>query len=98
MVGDDVNRASDRIAPIQGALWPAQYFDAVDVVELWIDGSRSLQRHPIDTERHRRIAARRSVLAAQAAHGDDVLAAGHASTEAERGHLGAQLLEADNAL
>src|ERR1051325_4553100 len=98
MVGNDVDRAADGSAPIQGPLRATQDFDAVDVVELRIDGSRSLQGHAIDTEGHRRIAARRGVLAAEAAHGDDVLAAGHAGTEAERGYLGAQFLEAGNAL
>ncbi len=97
-VGDHVDRTADGVAAVERALRPPQNFDAVDVVEFGIDRRRALNVDAVDVVSHRGVPARRGVLAAQAAHRNDVLAAGDPRAEAERWNPKPEILEPDDAL
>ena len=98
LVGDDVDRTTDGISPVESTLGSAEHLDAGDVIELRVYRRRPLHIDTVDIIGDWRVPARRGVLTAQAAHGDDILAAGHARAEAQGRHPGTQFLEPGDSL
>ena len=64
LVGDDVDRTTDGITPVEGALGSAEHLDAGDVIELRVYRRRALHIDAVDIVGDWRVPARRGVLAA----------------------------------
>jgi hypothetical protein len=65
---DDVDRAGDRVAPVQSALGSAENLDALDIQKLDIVRRDAGEINAIDLHGHARIAAGEHVIGADAAN------------------------------
>jgi len=90
LVGDHVDHAAGRVAPVKRALRPAQHLDPLDVEIFLLEQAIAQQRRVVERDRDRRVGGHRDRLGADPAD-REIVAAEIVLREIDVGHRAQQL-------